>query len=78
MHQQRLVVDLDPGDADVPVAAPAAFHNIAPLWGKPGGHHIVDLAGDTVEPLRQVAALDLQHTIFCLPQVPSSVSISLI
>ena len=63
MHQKRLSVHLHSPDADVSTAAPAAFHNVAMLRGETGGHHIVDLAGYTVEPLGQLAALDLQHTV---------------
>ena len=68
MHQKRLPVHPHPGDADVPVAPPAALHDVAPLRGKPGAHHIVDLAGHAVEPLGQIAALDLQHAVLRLVQ----------
>ena len=68
MHHQRLSVHLDPCDADISVAAPAALHDVAPLRGKAGAHHIVDLAGHAVEALGQVIALDLQHTVLRLLQ----------
>ena len=44
------------------------FHDIAMLRGKPGGHNVVDLTWHTVEPLRQVTALDFQHTVVRLLQ----------
>ena len=68
MHQKRLPVHPYPGDADISIAAPAAFHDVAPLRGKPGAHHIIDLAGNAVEALGQIAALDLQHTVLRLVQ----------
>lgn len=68
LHQQRLAVHPDPGDPDVAIAAPAALHDITPLRGKAGGHHVVDLAGYAIKSLGQVIALDLQHTTVRLLQ----------
>ena len=62
VHQQRLPIHLYAGDADVTAAAPPGLHDVAVLRRKPGGHDVVDLAGHAVEPLRQIAALQLQRT----------------
>ena len=65
MHHQRLAVHLNPGNPDISVAAPSTLYDIAPLRGKAGTHHIVDLTGNTVEALSQIVALNLQNTVFC-------------
>ena len=57
VHQQRLAVHLHPRDANVAAAAPPGLHDVAMLRREPGGHHVVDLAGHAVEPLRQVGSL---------------------
>ena len=62
VHQQRLPIHLHAGDADVTAAAPPGLHDVAVLRREPGGHDVVDLAGHAVEPLRQIAALQLQRT----------------
>ena len=52
------------GDADIATAAPAALYDVPLLGGKPGGEHIVDLAGDAPQVAGQLVALDFRRAVF--------------
>ena len=45
-------------------AAPAALYDVPLLGGKPGGEHIVDLAGDAPQVAGQLVALDFRRAVF--------------
>ena len=45
---------LNSTDPNVSAAAPSAFHNVTLFRCEPGGQHIIDLAGDTADFLRQL------------------------
>ena len=68
LHQKRFAVGPHPRDPNITVAAAAAFHNVAMLRRKSGGHHIVNMAGHTIETLRQIAALQFHHAAVRLIQ----------
>ena len=58
-RHQRLVLAVGTGNENTPAAATPGLNAVALLRCKPGGDHIIDLAGHTAHPRRQVVALDL-------------------
>ena len=63
MHNHIRFGEPHAGDADIATAAPAALYDVPLLGGKPGGEHIVDLAGDAPQVAGQLVALDFRRAV---------------